>query len=62
MSDMTAIRLPLTALALVLAMAACQPAGDPSTAPVQAAATVPGTAGGASPFSEAAIWDGEVDA
>ena len=63
---MTAIRLPLTALALalalVLAMAACQPAGDPSTAPVQAAATGRTGNGGASPFSEAAIWDGEVDA
>ena len=59
---MTAIRLPLTALALVLGVAACQPAGAPTSTEAQAAATVPGTAGGASPFSEAAIWDGEVDA
>ncbi|MEN5039934.1 hypothetical protein ABE424_07090 [Stenotrophomonas sp. TWI1149] len=59
---MTAIRLPLTALALVLGVAACQPAGAPTSTEPQAAATVPGTAGGASPFSEAAIWDGEVDA
>ncbi len=59
---MTAIRLPLTALALVLGVAACQPAGAPTSAEAQAAATVPGTTGGASPFSEAAIWDGEVDA
>jgi hypothetical protein len=62
MSDMTAIRLRVTALALVLGVAACQPAGAPTSAEAQAAATIPGTAGGASPFSEAAIWDGEVDA
>lgn len=59
---MTAIRLPLTAMALALAVAACQPAGDPATSAMQAAATVPDTAAGTSPFSEAAIWDGEVDA
>lgn len=57
---MTAIRLPLTALALVLSSAACQPAGDPATSATSA--TVPGTAGGVSPFSDAAIWDGDVDA
>jgi len=61
-SDMTAIRLPLTALALLLSVAACQPAGDPAAAATSAASTVPGTASGVSPFSEAAIWDGEVDA
>jgi hypothetical protein len=62
MSDMMATRLPLTALALALALGACQPAGDPAASATQGAATVPGTAGGTSPFSEAAIWDGEVDA
>ncbi len=59
---MMATRLPLTALALALALGACQPAGDPAASATQGAATVPGTAGGTSPFSEAAIWDGEVDA